>query len=143
MSLSDTWSAMLIGGSFAFTALSFVYTWRVEGKAAKGKEASLKAIAEAKKELLDALSRQNETIQKTAGGVMNRADRKIEEVRNEGAVARSEIQREMADHALEDSRTFATKAEMSEAFGELRQELRAISGKLDRVIERNNQVDRP
>lgn len=133
----------LFGGAFSLIGLSFAYSWRVEGKATRAKEASLQAIADAKKELLGAISKQNEMTQKTMGAVNTRSERLIAELRSESGTARAELQREMSDHALEDSRTFATKTEVSEAFGELRLELRSISGKLDRVIERNNQVDRP
>lgn len=124
-----TW---LFGSLAAFAAGAYAYAWKVSGM-----------IVKAKDDLQTAISKQHEAAQKASSGVMARAESLIHDLRNEVEKDRSDVDRELAAHTLEDARTYATQKYVAEVEARMFGVLTQISTKLDRVIERNNQVDRP
>jgi len=132
----------LFGGLAALAAGGYAYSW-------KNNSDLTRDLTALRNDMQTAIAKTNENAQKTASAVSDRADRLVDELKGEIARDHAELEREMASHTLEDARTYATQKNLAEVesrlFGVLAQvrgDIGLVNTKLDRVIERNNAVDR-
>jgi len=140
----------LFGGLGLLASSAYGYTWKSNRDLARDLAEATKELQAVKTELQTGLAKANETAQKAASAASDRGERLLNDFKSEVAKHYAEIEREMDKHTLEDARTYATQKALADvetrlfgAFTQLRTDIGQLGVKIDRVIERNSQVDRP
>lgn len=116
--LSDGWLMAMMGALAAFAGGGYAYTWIVQGWLSRAKE------------------NLSERIDAVSGDTAKNFGKLIGDVQNMSVGLRGEFRGEMGQHALEDARTFATKDELGARMDEIRETMRDMNGKLDRLVMR-------